>query len=83
MTDLTKIQQLKDKVENLQKKADRASGALDQIMEQLRKEFKVNTIAEAEKLLAKLQREEEKESERLEKELEQFEKEYGEKLDET
>ncbi len=81
MIDLSKIQQLRDKVESLQKKADRASGGRDQIMTELKKEYEVDTLEEAQKLLTKLEKEESRESRELEKELQEFERQFGERLD--
>ena len=42
--DIKKFQQLKDKVDGLQRDADRAAGALDQLMGQLKEKFGCKTL---------------------------------------
>lgn len=75
--DVKKYSRIKEQVEAIQRRADKAQGAAEQIMERLQKEFGVNSIEEGKKLLEKL----EKEKSDLETELEElwkeFEKEYG------
>lgn len=75
-----KHEELKSKVDQLRRKADRAAGALSEQMSQLKKEFGCNSLEEAEKLLKKLEREEEKLHAELETQLDQFEKEFGDEL---
>ena len=75
--DVKKYSRIKEQVEAIQRRADKAQGAAEQIMERLQKEFGVNTVEEGKELLKKL----EKEKSNLETELEElwreFEKEYG------
>ena len=75
--DVKKYSRIKEQVEAIQRRADKAQGAAEQIMERLQKEVGVNTVEEGKELLKKL----EKEKSNLETELEElwreFEKEYG------
>ena len=78
-----RFQKLKEAVESLRRKADRASGVKEQILSQLRKEFGVRTLEEAEKLLLKEEKGLEKEEEALEEELETYKGKWGDLLGET
>ena len=78
--DLKKYQQLKDKVDQAQRQADKAAGALDQLMQQLKKEFDCDSLEEAEKLKTKLQKEEVKKEKEFTDALEEFERQWGDKL---
>jgi hypothetical protein len=69
-------EELKSRVAQLRRKADKASGVLSEQMKRLKKEFGCNSLEEAEKLLKKLEREQEAELRELEKHIEAFEKEY-------
>lgn len=75
--DLKKYTALKDKVDGLQRRADKVAGALDQLQAQLKKEFGCDTIAEAEKLLAKLDKDQARAEKELEAELAAFQKKWG------
>lgn len=81
MIDLNEYQELKSKVEAAQRKADKATGALAQLMGQLKKEFGCGSVKEAKKLEAKLA----EEGTRLEKEyklaLASFKEEWKDVLD--
>ena len=74
---------LKEKMEALKRKQDRAQGAMNQLLSQLEGTFYVKTIEEAEELLKTMN----KEREEVEKEFTaasiDFEKKYGHLLEET
>lgn len=78
--DLRRFTELKSQVESLQKKADRSQGALDQLKVQLKKEFGVDTLEEAEKLSTKLDREEKECEREYLQALARFEKQWKDKL---
>ena len=52
--DVERYQKLKDNVDRLQREADRAEGALDQLMVKLKEDYGCDTIEEAETKAAKL-----------------------------
>ncbi len=76
-----KYEELKSKVEQLRRKADKAEGALSELMKQLKKEFGCSTLKEAEKLLTKWEQQEQEQLTELEEKLEQFKQEYGDALE--
>ncbi len=78
--DLEKYQALKARVDELQSEKLRAQGALQQIKKQLVKEFGCN-LAEAESLLADLEKEHKQMEKEFETELKRFEKQWGELLE--
>lgn len=57
MISLDDYQALKRKVEKLRQDKDKAQGALDQVMSEIKEEFGVLSIKEAKALLAKLEQE--------------------------
>lgn len=79
---LARYTELQEKVQKLQQRRDRAQGALDQVMERLRKEYGCKTIKEAKTLLAKLNTDLDESEQEFETLLTTFEKEYGDLLDE-
>ena len=81
--DLKKYDRLKTKAERLQREADRAEGALEQLMYRLESEHGVNTLADAEKLLKRREREAAKAESEFGDALEAFEGQWGEVLDEV
>lgn len=77
---LKKYNQLQTTVEGLRKEANKAAGALDQLMSQLKKEFGCKTLEEAENLLRDLTKKEKRLAKQFEEGLQEFEKDFGEKL---
>ena len=67
MTPLEKFEALKDRVESLQRKADRSRGALDQLMARLKEEHGVGSLKEAKDELARIAAAKEKKSRLLAK----------------
>jgi len=73
-------EQLKSKVEKLQREANKAEGALQQLMTRLKEEFDCSTIEQAEELQAKLQKQTEKAEQEFEEAYNLFKEEWGSKL---
>ncbi len=65
MDNLRKFMDLKEKAEQLARKSERARGALEQLLEQLKRDYGIDSIEKAKKEIAKG----EKEEEGLEKEI--------------
>ena len=78
--DLKTYQNLKSKADSLKRDADRASGAFDEALAQLKKDFGVSTIDEAKALLEELQTKDTKAEQKFKAALEAFEKEWGDVL---
>jgi len=72
MSQIKDLEQLKSRVEKLQQQKHRAEGRLQEAQERMKKEFKVNTLRAAEKLLVKLEGEEETALVAFETALEEF-----------
>ena len=70
------FRKLKKEVENTAAEAQRAKGALDQLNEQLLKEFKCSDLKEATALLAKLEAQADKAKEQFERQLRDYEKKW-------
>jgi hypothetical protein len=68
-----KYQQLKAKVKELQSKAERSKGALDQLMQQLEDEFNCQTLKRAEALLTEYEELENEAEAKYNKLLKEFE----------
>jgi len=81
MTNLDRYQKLKGKADELQREADRAEGALEQLMDKLKDEFDCETLEEAEKLSKKLEKEAKKAEEDFETAIDMFEEKWGDVLD--
>ena len=77
MSKIEDLEDLRERVETLQQQKHRAEGRLQEAQERLKKEFKVNTLRAAEKLLKKLEEEEETAREEFETALEKFNEEWG------
>lgn len=77
---LQRFQQLQKAVEKSQRDADRLSGTLERIQEQLKEEFQCSSLEAGRKLLAKLEKKEKELTQRFEQELAAFEEKWGEKL---
>ncbi len=80
MASLDDIVELKEKVNALQEKKQKAAGALEQTIKQLKEEFGCRTIEEAKKILAKLKKEEDEIEEELDDEIPAFEKKWEDVL---
>jgi hypothetical protein len=73
-------EQLKRKIEVYQRKADKAAGALQELMKRLKDDFGCTSLKEAEKLLERMQSDHKRDSRQFEKDLQEFEEEYGDAL---
>jgi len=73
---LKKYMGLKKKVERAQQEADKAEGALEQVMKQLKKEFGCSTLEEAKKKLKVLEKQKQKAEKDFEIAVEEFEEEW-------
>ncbi len=82
MIDLKQYNELKKKVDRLQRDADRAQGALDKLMDELKDEFSCGTLEEAEKMLAGLEKKAEKAERDYVRKLAAFEEKWSEVLGE-
>lgn len=74
-----KFRELKDAHEAAKSAAERAEGALRQLMSQLKSEFDCDSLEAAEEKLRKLQRQQTQEETALETALAKYEKEWKEK----
>lgn len=79
--DVKRYQHLKQEAEELQRQADRAHGALDGVMKQLKEEFDCDTLEEAEERQKELQKEAKKAEKTFNEALEDFEDKWGSVLD--
>jgi predicted nuclease with TOPRIM domain len=82
MDALNKYLEIKKKVEIAQQKADKAEGALEQTMLQLKKEFGCTSLKDAKEKLAELEKEKSKLEKQFAKAVEEFETEFSDKLNE-
>ena len=80
MSSINGFLKLKEKVEQAQQRADKAEGALSQIMKRLKDEFDCSTLKEAESKLKTLQKKEEALKEKFETAKEDFEEKWDERL---
>lgn len=71
-----KLLKMKKQVEEARTRHDQAQGALNQLHEQLKREFKVDSVQEAEKLLTKLEIEKEQLDEDIEDIIKKLEADY-------
>lgn len=72
---------LKEKVEEAQSKADKAEGALNEVLKTIKKEFGCKSLKEAKVKLKKLKKEEAKAEEEFDKAMTEFEEKWGELLE--
>jgi len=72
--------QLKEKIARLQKEKDRADGALQRVMKEIREKHGVESLREAEKQLQKLRTKKEKASARFQKASGEFEEKWSDRL---
>lgn len=77
MSVLKKYMKLKRRVEQAQQKADKADGALEQVMKRLKTEFGVSTLSEAEKKLTVTKKQAEKLQIEFTDRVEKFEEDWG------
>lgn len=75
--DLKAYTKLKTAVDEKQKEAERASGAFEQAMKQLKADFDCDNVDEAKELLAKLERKEAAAEADFATKLKEFQKEFG------
>ena len=80
MDNIEKFNQLKKTIEEAQQKADRAAGALEQIMKTLKAEFGCANLEEAEMKLLSLQKQTTKAKKDFENALEDFEEKWEGKI---
>jgi hypothetical protein len=71
--DLKEFARLREEAEVLRARLDRAKGALGQKMKDLRREFGVASLKDAEALLTRTRKEEERQARRRDEEMEAFE----------
>ena len=83
MIDTERYNQLKAKVEHHQTEANKAQGALEQLMAQLEKEYGYSTIKEAKAGLAERQVKLTEAEEAYNTALKDFEEEWGDQLDDS
>lgn len=81
MISVEEYRELKDRVEGLQRKADKAAGVASELRRRLKDEFGFSTLEEAEEALTKMEKELAKKEEALEKEYASFVEGYGDVLD--
>ena len=79
-SELGRFLSIKEKLDSLQKQADRAQGALDQVLSTIKKEFGCNSLEEAKLLQAKLAKDTSRLESELHKSLLAFEEKHGEML---
>jgi len=77
MSKLNKYMELKKRVEQAQQEANKAEGALEQVMKQLKKEFGCTTLEQAEKKLSILEKQEQKAKIEFENAIEEFEEKWN------
>lgn len=80
MNNAKKWLQVKEQCDRLQKQADRAQGAWEQLLEEISSQFDCNTIEDAQKLEKILTKKIKTKQELAHQEIEQFLDEFGEKL---
>lgn len=71
---------IKERIKGIDESINRTRFRLEQIDEQLIKEFKCKTVADAEKLLKRLETEAEDLESKIDKALAKFDEEYGDQL---
>jgi multidrug resistance efflux pump len=82
MSDLERYQKMKQRAADLRREADRAEGALEQVMKKLKDDFGCKTLKEAEQLQEKLTVEVEEADEKFGALLKDFEDKWGHLLEE-
>jgi exonuclease VII small subunit len=77
------LQEIREQLEEMKARGERSQGALDQILSRLKKEFGVNSLKEARKLLEAREKEVRKGRGNLDAAYRDFVKRYGELLGEA
>jgi len=77
---LVEYNKLKETADKAQRDSDRATGALQQLRDRLKKEFDCDTIEAAEKLLAKWEKEEAVACKELNRKISEFKEQYNDEL---
>lgn len=80
MSDLKRYLAVKTKVDTLNRKVERAKGALENELSRLKKEFGAKSFEEAKQILAQLESERNKAKKKFEAELSRFEEKWSDKL---
>jgi len=80
VVDLSQYLAMQKRVRQLQADVSRAEGAHEQLLRQLKKEFNCSTVAEAKKLLGKLETELEKLDKKIATKAHQFQERWDERL---
>ena len=76
----SEFEKLRKTVEDAERKKERAQGSLDAALQRLKREFKISSLAEAEKMAKKLKKEAETEEAALEKDSKAFNKKWEGKV---
>lgn len=76
-----RFEALRKQVEQGKRDADRAQGALAQVMQEIKAEFGCKTLEEAEKLYKKMEKELARDEAELQKKVEELEGKYDERLE--
>ena len=76
MIDATEFEKLKSKLDKVEQRKQRAEGALEQQLKQLKTEFKCNSIEEAQLKLKELKREQKQLETKFETAFKKFSREY-------
>lgn len=77
---IQEFQQLKKNADQLQREADRAEGALQQLKQKLKEEFDCSSVKQAKKMLEELAAEEAKLTEAYGEAKEKFDKKWSDRL---
>ena len=77
MSKLDKYLNLKKRVETAQQEADKAEGALSEVMKQLKRDFDCDTLNEAKRKLKQLKKKEESSKKDFDAALEEFEEKWS------
>jgi predicted nucleic acid-binding Zn-ribbon protein len=78
--DINEFNHLRQKVQKLQRDADKAEGALNEQLKHLKEEFDCDSIEEAEAYLVELEKKVAAAEKIYRKELKEFRKQWGDKL---
>ena len=81
MSKLKKYMELKKRVEQAQQKADKAEGALEQVMKQLKKDFDCPTLEAAKRKLRLLEKQKQETGTQFEEAVEEFEEKWSDESD--
>lgn len=76
------FQRKKKELERLRSRLDRAMGAVDQLIQELKDEYGVNSVEAGQKLLSKLKKQENEQAEKAEQAEKDFNVRWSELLDE-